>query len=191
MSVFGNPWGDIDRTPKDAPYIVDENGWGWFALMIIAVIPFFMIGFALRNVAAFVADHPLLYVLICLLINGVTGAVVYRRKGFSWNIIGITATVLTFAPVVVMEALVEVPMIMKTGDSIGENIELFIEWFFITLFFVGIGILIQAANMLRPVPIRHLIISIIFCFITFLILMKVMTPERIEDVHNVYNILQL
>lgn len=35
MSAFSPPWKDIDDTRPGAPYVVDSDGWGWFALFII------------------------------------------------------------------------------------------------------------------------------------------------------------
>ncbi len=185
MSAFGNPWGD----KKGEPYVVNEDGWGWFGLGIIALVPVFYMGLALRGTADFISSHPVLIIIGFILFTLGVGAVTYRKKTGLWNPVGMIATTVSFMPVLLTEMLVEVPSIIRAGYSIGSMIEPLIEWVFITLIVTGIGVFIHAVNMLSISPMRHLVVGIVYCVITVLILVKVITAEDIIELKTVYGII--
>lgn len=183
---------DIDRTEEGALYVVyevDGSGWVWFALGIVALIPVVYMGFALHGAADFISTHPLLVIFGYILLTSGVGAAAYKRKTGLWNPIGMLATTLSFLPVLLTEMLVEVPGILRTGDSIGGMIELLIEWIFLTLIVAGIGVFIHAVSMLSFSPIRHLIMGIVYCAVVGLILAKTLDTEKIIELKSVYGII--
>ena len=63
LSTFGSPWGDIDDTNAKTPYVVDSDGWGWFFLLVLLAIPFFLVGSAMVSISAWICTHPILSIL--------------------------------------------------------------------------------------------------------------------------------
>lgn len=139
MSAFGNPWGDIDKTKEGAPYVVSDDGWGWLGLAILALVPVVFMGFALQGMANFISSHPIWIIVGYILLTLGIGAISYKRKTGLWNVLGMVATSISFLPILLTEMLVEIPSIVRAGDSVGGMIELLIEWIFITLMVVGIA----------------------------------------------------
>lgn len=147
MSAFGNPWGDIDKTKEGAPYVVSDDGWGWLGLAILALVPVVFMGFALQGMANFISSHPIWIIVGYILLTLGIGAISYKRKTGLWNVLGMVATSISFLPILLTEMLVEIPSIVRAGDSVGGMIELLIEWIFITLMVVGIAVFVHAVNM--------------------------------------------
>lgn len=160
MSAFGNPWGDIDKTKEGAPYVVSDDGWGWLGLAILALVPVVFMGFALQGMANFISSHPIWIIVGYILLTLGIGAISYKRKTGLWNVLGMVATSISFLPILLTEMLVEIPSIVRAGDSVGGMIELLIEWIFITLMVVGIAVFVHAVNMLTISPVRHLIMGL-------------------------------
>ena len=172
MSAFENPWGDIDKTKEGAPYVVSDDGWGWLGLAILALVPVVFMGFALQGMANFISSHPIWIIVGYILLTLGIGAISYKRKTGLWNVLGMVATSISFLPILLTEMLVEIPSIVRAGDSVGGMIELLIEWIFITLMVVGIAVFVHAVNMLTISPVRHLIMGLVYCVVTGLILAK-------------------
>ena len=105
------------------------------------------------------------------------------------NVLGMVATSISFLPILLTEMLVEIPSIVRAGDSVGGMIELLIEWIFITLMVVGIAVFVHAVNMLTISPVRHLIMGLVYCVVTGLILAKQLNVERIIELKTVYGII--
>ena len=166
MSAFGNPWGDIDKTKEGAPYVVSDDGWGWLGLAILALVPVVFMGFALQGMANFISSHPIWIIVGYILLTLGIGAISYKRKTGLWNVLGMVATSISFLPILLTEMLVEIPSIVRAGDSVGGMIELLIEWIFITLMVVGIAVFVHAVNMLTISPVRHLIMGLVYCVVT-------------------------
>ena len=112
-----------------------------------------------------------------------------NRKTGLWNVLGMVATSISFLPILLTEMLVEIPSIVRAGDSVGGMIELLIEWIFITLMVVGIAVFVHAVNMLTISPVRHLIMGLVYCVVTGLILAKQLNVERIIELKTVYGII--
>lgn len=189
MSVFGTPWGDIDQTRKGTPYVVSADGWGWFLLGVVALVPVMIMGLMLRGTAEFISSHPILIIIGYIILTAGFGAVVYKKKTGVWTPIGMLATTITFLPVLLAEMIIEVPEILKIGNSIGAMIEPVIQWVFVTLFVVGVGIFIHAINMLSPSPVRHLIFGFVYCVITGLIIANILTVEEIDELKMIYGMI--
>lgn len=189
MSAFGNPWGDIDKTKEGAPYVVSDDGWGWLGLAILALVPVVFMGFALQGMANFISSHPIWIIVGYILLTLGIGAISYKRKTGLWNVLGMVATSISFLPILLTEMLVEIPSIVRAGDSVGGMIELLIEWIFITLMVVGIAVFVHAVNMLTISPVRHLIMGLVYCVVTGLILAKQLNVERIIELKTVYGII--
>lgn len=189
MSAFENPWGDIDKTKEGAPYVVSDDGWGWLGLAILALVPVVFMGFALQGMANFISSHPIWIIVGYILLTLGIGAISYKRKTGLWNVLGMVATSISFLPILLTEMLVEIPSIVRAGDSVGGMIELLIEWIFITLMVVGIAVFVHAVNMLTISPVRHLIMGLVYCVVTGLILAKQLNVERIIELKTVYGII--
>ncbi|MCC2168565.1 hypothetical protein [Gallintestinimicrobium propionicum] len=189
MSAFGNPWGDIDKTKEGAPYVVSDDGWGWLGLAILALVPVVFMGFALQGMANFISSHPIWIIVGYILLTLGIDAISYKRKTGLWNVLGMVATSISFLPILLTEMLVEIPSIVRAGDSVGGMIELLIEWIFITLMVVGIAVFVHAVNMLTISPVRHLIMGLVYCVVTGLILAKQLNVERIIELKTVYGII--
>lgn len=189
MSAFSNPWGDIDQTRKGAPYVVSADGWGWFALGVVALVPVMIMGLMLRGTAEFISSHPILIIIGYIILTAGFGAVVYKKKTGGWTPIGMLATTITFLPILLTEMLIEVPEILKVGNSIGEMLGLLIQWVFVTLLVVGVGIFIHAINMLSPSPVRHMIFGLVYCVVTGLIMANTLTVEEIDELKMIYGMI--
>lgn len=181
--------GDIDKTKEGAPYVVSDDGWGWLGLAILALVPVVFMGFALQGMANFISSHPIWIIVGYILLTLGIGAISYKRKTGLWNVLGMVATSISFLPILLTEMLVEIPSIVRAGDSVGGMIELLIEWIFITLMVVGIAVFVHAVNMLTISPVRHLIMGLVYCVVTGLILAKQLNVERIIELKTVYGII--
>lgn len=189
MSIF-DPWGDIDRTPKNTIYVPDETGWGWFALLILGAVPFTIVGFMLQSAASFVSTHPIITILGCILFSLAVGAFSYHSRFHHADPIGIGATVISFLPALAVEMIFVVPSALGAEGSVFSFVELFVEWFFLTLVFVGIGVFIHAINMLSYSPVRHIIHSSIYLVFSFLIISRFFNTEKMEQIKTIYLLFQ-
>ena len=116
--------GDIDKTKEGAPYVVSDDGWGWLGLAILALVPVVFMGFALQGMANFISSHPIWIIVGYILLTLGIGAISYKRKTGLWNVLGMVATSISFLPILLTEMLVEIPSIVRAGDSVGGMIEL-------------------------------------------------------------------
>lgn len=186
MGAFGDPWGDIDRTKKNTPYIVDESGWGWFLLGIIALVPVVIAVFFLQNIAVFITENPIISGILYVCIVVLIGEGTYIRKGIKKRFWGIVATFFTFTPFALIEIFFEIPMILTNSKTIISMISLVLEWFFVTLFTLGISIFIQAINLLNVSIRRHLITAIIYLIVVILIIIRTVSAENLEVIRTLY-----
>ena len=130
-------------------------------------------GFALQGMANFISSHPIWIIVGYILLTLGIGAISYKKKTGLWNVLGMVATSISFLPILLTEMLVEIPSIVRAGDSVGGMIELLIEWIF----------------MLTISPVRHLIMGLVYCVVTGLILAKQLNVERIIELKTVYGII--
>lgn len=171
MSAFGSPWGDIDRTPSDTPYVVDSDGWGWFALFIMLALPFFIIGLLLTQATEWICAHPYISISIYLILSLVIGIILYAR-GKRWRLPGIIATMITLAPFALVEGLYMVPYIMQ--NSLFASV---FEWLLVTLLIGGITFFVIVISSALKSGLMHLVIAIIFAGIVFLILNNLLSSS--------------
>ena len=112
MSAFSPPWKDIDDTRPGTPYVVDSDGWGWFALFIVLTIPFLAIAGVVVGFSALICAHPIVSLLCYVVLTLVIGGAFYARAAIRHRICGVIATVLTMAPLGMGVALYAIPYVM-------------------------------------------------------------------------------
>lgn len=176
MSAFGSPWGDLDRTPANTPYVVDSDGWGWFALFLIFALPFFCLGILITQLAETVCAHPHMTVFIYLIISSVFSFIFNIRMQQRFKILGIFATILAMIPFMLVQVLYLIPYIVQ--NSLFASV---FEWIIVTAVIGGISFFILAiSNVIRNGMIQ-LTISMIFLAVTIVILHSYISSS--EDIN--------
>ena len=157
MSVFGPPWEDIDDTKAGTAYVVNSDGWGWFAIFIIVAIPFLAVGTVIYQISSWISNHPILSGIIYLMITFLSGIIFYSRPTMRHRICGIIATIITMLPLGIGVGLYAIPYVMLDGSFSSA-----FDWVLITLFAYGIIFFIfSICNILRN-GIIHMIIGVVF-----------------------------
>jgi hypothetical protein len=165
MAAFGNPWGDIDRTQPGQPYVADSDGWGWFALLIMLALPFFVMGILLMQMTEAICKHPYISFGTYLVFSFVFGLIFYSRGNKKFKLAGIAATMITLLPFALTEAFYMVPYIVQ--HALFASV---FEWLIVTAILGGITFFILSiANLLENGWI-HLILAVIFFAIVFAVL---------------------
>lgn len=172
MSAFGSPWGDIDRTKPEEPYVVSSDGWGWFAIFIVIAIPFFIIGALLTNLAAVIAAHPYISISVYAVLSALAGIILYLRGCKKYRIAGVIASFITLAPFALTEGLYMIPYIVQ--NSLFASV---FEWILVTAAVGGITFFIFAVSDKIENGVIHLIISVVFFAIVFAILNGVLSSS--------------
>lgn len=167
MSAFGSPWGDIDRTPPGQPYVVDSDGWGWFMLFIILVLPFFMLWLLISKAAAWICMHPIVSGVIYLAVSALISLLMYRGRKIRQRLLGTLAGIITFLPFAAGEALYAIPYVLLQPDKVFGPI---FEWIIVTTVLLLFTIFVIAIANASGSVIVHLISAIIFCGVVGLLL---------------------
>lgn len=165
MSAFGSPWGDIDRTPPGAPYVVDSDGWGWFALFILMALPFFIIGIFMIKLTEAICAHPYISVGLYIAFAIIVGIVFYHKKNKRWRALGVIATIITFFPFAMVEGFYMIPYIMQNSLFVAV-----FEWIFVSAVVGGITIFIMMISRQFDSGMVHFALALIFASIVFMIL---------------------
>ena len=189
MKIF-DPFRDIDRTRAGAPYVVDETGWGWFAIGILTALPIIGIGCILKSVAVMIAAHPVSSILISILFSFAVGYIAYWRRGYRKCWIGCMATVIAFMTVVLTEMLYEIPVIVRDAASLGITVNTMLEWGCVTIFAVGLWVFMEKINLIRISPGRHMIMACIY-FAVYMIIAVILMPEERKQAFHVAFILKI
>lgn len=185
MSAFRPPWKDIDDTRPGTPYVVDSDGWGWFALFIVISIPFLAIAGVVVRFSALICAHPIASLLCYVALTLVLGGAFYARPTIRHRICGVMATALTMAPLGMGVALYAVPYVTLEG-----SFSAIIDWVLVAAFLFGITFFIFAICNLLKNGRTHLVIAIIFLvFACFLITGMISSEADVvnwESIRNLY-----
>lgn len=187
MSAFSPPWKDIDDTRPGAPYVVDSDGWGWFALFIIISIPFLAVAGVVVQLSALVCAHPIASLLGYTALTLLIGIIFYARAAIRHRICGVIATVLTMAPLGMGVALYAVPYVMLAG-----TFSAVFDWILVTGMLFGIIFFIFAVCNLLKNGFIHLIIGLIFCVVMWFFITGQITAQADvltwESIRNLYGL---
>ena len=185
MSAFSPPWKDIDDTRPGTPYVVDSDGWGWFALFIVISIPFLAVAGVVVQLSAVVCAHPFASLLCYVTLTLVIGGVFYARPTIRHRICDVIATVLTMAPLGMGVALYAVPFVMLEG-----SFSAIIDWVLVAALLFGMTFFIFVICNLLKNGRTHLVIAIIFLvFACFLITGMISSEADVvnwESIRNLY-----
>ncbi len=155
MGAFDPMWRDVDRTPPGQPYVVDNSGWGWFMLFVLASLPFFLLGFLISSAAAIFARYLWLILPIHLALSALVGLRLYPR-GSRRRALGLVACVVNLLPLPAMLLLYMVPFtLLSPGFNSAFD--------FILLLGLGLGgeyFLCKLAQVLQN-TFLHLILTLI------------------------------
>lgn len=165
MSAFGSPWGDIDRTRAKTPYVVDSDGWGWFALFILFALPFFIIGLLLTQLTEMVCAHPYMTMFIYIIFSVAFSLVYNIRMHQRFKIFGIFATLFALVPFILVQVLYLIPYI--TQNSLFKAT---FEWIIVTAVIGGITFFVLAISNVIRNGVIQLIVAAIFLVATVVIL---------------------
>ncbi|MGN0664481.1 MAG: hypothetical protein ACI4L5_05335 [Negativibacillus sp.] len=138
MPAFGPIWGDVDRTRPGTPYVVDDDGWGWFFLFILFTLPFFLLWILLYQTAGWICQHPYITGGIYLLLSSIIGLLLYSGKPWLMKILGIITTILTLIPLAMVQALYLIPSLM-ISEAI---LSMVFEWLLTTFVVAAITLFI-------------------------------------------------
>ena len=172
MSAFGAPWKDIDDTREGTPYVVDNDGWGWFFIFIIVAVPFLIVGSVIVNISTWVCNHPILSLSIYLILTFLIGIFFYARSSMRHRICGIIATILTIAPLGMGVALYAIPYVMIEG-----SFSSIFDWVLVAAFLFGIMFFIFAICNLLKNGLIHLIIGFVFFILAYFFITGLISSE--------------
>lgn len=172
MSAFGSPWKDIDDTREGTPYVVDNDGWGWFFIFILVSIPFLIIGSVIANISLWVCNHPIVSLSIYLVLTFLIGIVFYARSSMRHRICGIIATFLTIAPLGMGVALYAIPYVMIEG-----SFSSIFDWVLVAAFLFGITFFIFAICNLLKNGMIHLMIGFVFFISAYFLITGLISSE--------------
>ena len=172
MSAIGSPWNDIDKTKPQTPYVVDNDGWGWFLLFIIVALPFLLLFGVIFKISNFICLHPILSALVFLVISLITGIFIYSKHTTKHKFCGVISTVITFLPLGLVTVIYTIPHVMFE-DSFSS----FFDLILIELFLLGFIYFILAICRLLKNGLTHLLISIVFFSLSLLIIKSLVASE--------------
>ena len=187
MSAFGSPWKDIDDTRKGTPYVVDNDGWGWFFVFIIVSVPFLLVGGIIVNISIWVCSHPILSLGIYILLTFLFGVFFYSRSLMQHRICGVIATILTMIPLAMGVSLYAVPYVLVAG-----SLSSIFDWVLVVSFLFGITFFIfSICNLLKNGLIHLFIGFVFFVFAYFFINRLISSGSEViswEVIKNLYGI---
>lgn len=172
MSAFGSPWKDIDDTNPGTPYVVDNDGWGWLFIFIIAAIPFLLVGSAICYISSWICTHPILAATIYLIISFLFGIIFYSRFSMKHRVCGIIATVVTMLPLEMGVGFYAIPYTMLEGSFFA-----FFDWVLVTAFLFGIIFFIFSICNLLKNGLIHLVIGVVFLALAYLFVRSLILSE--------------
>ena len=153
MGAFDKSFGDVDNTRDGSVYVVDDSGWGWFFLVIIASLPFFLFSFFLKQISSYICSHPVISMLIYLLFAVVISLAINRKNYVKHRSLAFGGILLMMIPMAYLQGVYCIPYI-SAGDSV---FMLTLEWIFSTGIMLGITtFLIALTNLSRNGFIRFL-----------------------------------
>lgn len=166
MGAFDKSFSDIDNTIDDSIYVVDDNGWGWFFLAIIASLPFFLFTFFLKEVSSYICNHPVIAILLYLLFSIIISSAVNRKKCSKHTAFAFWGTFFMTIPMAYLQGVYCIPYI-SVSDGV---FILTLEWIFSTGIMLGITVFLMAiCNLFRSGFTRFLIGALFLIISLYLI----------------------
>lgn len=163
MGAFDPIFSDIDRTRPGQPYVVDSNGWGWFMLIMLAILPFFILSLLISSISEFFKTHLTLCVVGYLLLSFGLGLILYNNKQIRHRMLGIVATVLTMAPIAIVQIAYAIPYVLaKPGFGAA------FEFILVLALTAGGSIFVFSISRLLRNGAVHLVMALIFLGISVL-----------------------
>lgn len=172
MSAFESPWKDIDDTRPGTPYVVDNDGWGWFFLFLLVAIPFLVVGGLIAQISTWICLHPILSALLYLLLATICGVIFYSRHSMRHRICGAAAAFLTLLPLGIGAGLYTIPYVMLAG-----SFSAFLDWVLVAALLFGITFFIFSVCNLLKNGLIHLIISLLFVVLSVIFIMALISSE--------------
>lgn len=181
MSAFRSPWKDIDDTRPGTPYVVTNDGWGWFFIVILAAVPFLMVGRVIYQISEWICEHPIFSSAIYGIVSVLFGIIFYSRSSMRHRLCGVIAAVISILPFGMGMGLYAIPSVMLKG-----TISSFFDWALVAAFLFGIVFFIfSVCNILRN-GLTHLVIGVVFfAFVSFLIMGCILPGSKILSLESI------
>lgn len=187
MSVFNHIDSDIDRTRPGQPYVVDSDGWGWFMLIFLMILPFLLLSVLVSSFAKFFVE----YLPICLITYSVAslflGILLYCSPKVKYRTLGIISTILTMIPLVSSLTVYAIPYVLLAPGTDS-------TFDFILLFALlgGVTFLIFSLCRLFKNGILHFVMALGFLLLSLLLLSVCLDVESdlltINTIRMVYGL---
>lgn len=165
MRAFRSPFSDIDDMLPGQVYVVDSTGWGWLMLGVLFVLPFVIVAFIIKDYAAFVQSHPILFLVIALIISMLAAFVAVNRGKMSHKGIGFVGGILLFFSIFYVQIIYAVPYVRSEDKMFSAMFNLII----VTAIVIGAAIFICAMVSLWHNGIGYLVTGIVFLVIVALL----------------------
>ena len=146
----------------DTVYFWRGDGSGWFALLLVLAVPFFIIASWLKQYATFVDAHLWLSAGIFLGLSVLMGSLAYRKRKAAHKRIGVLAVVVSVLPVGIAQGWHAIPYVIASGDALGITF----EWVVVTALTVGLSCFINQICFLLKNGWKHLWIAAVYLVIT-------------------------
>lgn len=184
MSAFKAPWSDIEETYPGQPYVVDSNGWGWFAIFMLLALPFFLIWLFLHRFANAVCEHPYVFAGIYLAISCIFGFILYWNKAKKHPFLGFLAVVLTLLPIAWVQGIYAIPYVLLKDGFFWVTI----EWLLVTAAIVGATVFVMVISNTLGNGLMHLMIAMVF-FVIIVLLVKPPNDLTTEAIKKMYGLI--
>ena len=184
MSAFKSPWSDIDETYPGQPYVVDSNGWGWFAIFIIVALPFCLIWSFLDQLADAICEHPYIAVIIYLFLSFALSYFVCRSKTSKTTVLDFLAVVIALLPIAWVQGVYAIPYVLTKDGFFWVTV----EWLLVTAAIVGVTVFVIAVSS----KLKNGIVQIVVAVVYFVIVKLIVGPPgdlTVEAVKQMYNLI--
>lgn len=174
----------IDRD-GDTLWLADGEGVGWFALLIILLLPLFVAGLIISSLAVWITEHLIAAGGIFLLINfAVSFWLSAKSRNLRVLFMKLAANMVLFQTIFFSAILYGIPYIIH-GDSLWDIFELLI----VEAVNIGAVILINAISKLHNKAVVTLITALL-AGILYVILMNhllkgIITPEELRKIYHI------
>lgn len=173
MSAFSPIGSDVDRTLPGQPYVVSSDGWGWFMIIYLLILPFIILSLLISKFSVFFTNHVTLCLLIYFIFSFCFGLYLYNKKVSRHRFLGVISTVITTIPMALIITCYSVPYVL-----LEPGFDSAFDFVLLLLLLLGGEFLIFSLSRLLKNGIMHLIISIVFLGLGVLLLWFCLNTER-------------
>ncbi len=169
----------------DTIWLADSEGFGWFALIIILILPLFIAGIFISSLAVWITEHLFAAGGIFLFINiCVSFLFSMKYKNMRMLIMDLAANIILFQTIFLTAILYGIPYIIN-GESWWDVFELII----VEVFNVGVLILIKAIGKLHSNAgislATALFAGIVYIFLMNHVLKGTMTSKELMQLYHI------